>query len=950
MTAGQHSATVPSPFLYVANRLGSRHLTEKPAEIAAEGAGDLDKPAAGSVTVSRTEPANYDSIMSAVRDTEPGALIVVLPGLYEESVTVDKRVEIVGGGPAGAVVLTAADASCLTLDTASAIVRGITIRQRPGTKLAAVYAASGEPELAECDISSDAGAGVEIANGANPLIRRCRIHDGRDAGIYVSGNGRGTIEECDISGHEHANVEIAQEGSPIIRRCRIFDGFNAGLYVYDDGRVILEQCELYGHRMAQVAIADRGNPLVKGGVIRDGLDAGVFVVAGGGGTFEDCEIYGHHTAGIAVKRTSGISVRRCIIREGRRDGIYVSEGGRIALESCSIFGHGGIGLRVDNGEAVISGCRIDDEVSVRQSGQPAGNEQTYASDASEASDESGDFPELAPMLAKLDSFIGLDQVKRSIRDLIGYIRYVRERRRLGVKTAGTVSLHSIFLGNPGTGKTTIARLLGSLYRAMGLLEKGHVVEVDRAGLVAEYVGQTAIKTEKAVTEALGGVLFIDEAYTLAKGEGASDYGREAIEIILKRMEDHAGRFVVIAAGYPEEMQHFLEANPGLKDRFKHVLHFHDYAPEQLVDIAEHMAAKEEYRFSTEAVSLLRSEFTRLYRSRDKFFGNARLVHKCIEKMKLLHARRCSAMPPEFRTRESLTVLLPEEVRGTFAIESPASVRIPVDERRVKELTARLDRMIGLEGVKRSVTELIKLVRYDREIGGDGSMPILSHLLFLGGPGTGKTTVARLVSEFYSAFGVLERGHLVEVSREQLVGPRIGDTERLTTSAIDRAIGGVLFIDEAYGLTAGGGNRDCGQSAVDIVTNRMEKERGRLVVIAAGYSEGMRDFLDSNPGLRSRFGTRFDFADYTPGELIRISETMLADHGYLLSEQAACRLRDCYEQAYRDKSLHFGNGRLARSMVEEAVKSVMLRLADLPAERRANKFAKVVLGGDIRPLR
>ena len=525
-------------------------------------------------------------------------------------------------------------------------------------------------------------------------------------------------------------------------------------------------------------------------------------------------------------------------------------------------------------------------------------------------------PTVEDALAELDALVGLDSVKAEVKKLASVVKVNEERRKAGLKTA-TMSYHMVFTGNPGTGKTTVARIIAKVFRALGILKRGHLVETDRSGLVGAYVGETAIKTGKLVDEALDGVLFVDEAYALA-GEG-KDYGNEAIATLLKRMEDDRSRLVVVVAGYTEEMKKFIDANSGLKSRFNRYIEFPDYAPAELAEMFRRTAKKNQYALAPDVEQALVPYLESVTRRKDRQFGNGRFVRNLFEKsVERQSLRLAEAKDP---TPEQLKTLVAADVD----LRPPEPEKAPT----LEEVMAELDALVGMGPVKAEVKKLASFVKVakEREEKGLGRARMSYHFVFTGNPGTGKTTVARIVAKVFRALGILEKGHLVETDRAGLVAEYVGQTAQKTNRKIDEALDGVLFIDEAYTLVDGG-KGDYGQEAIATLLKRMEDERDRLVVVLAGYPGDMKRFIDANPGLESRFSRTIEFPDYSGDELAEMFRRMARKNKYVLSADLEKYLAPAIRVWTKKRDRKFGNGRYARNLFERSLERQALRISNL----------------------
>jgi TPR repeat protein/SpoVK/Ycf46/Vps4 family AAA+-type ATPase len=526
--------------------------------------------------------------------------------------------------------------------------------------------------------------------------------------------------------------------------------------------------------------------------------------------------------------------------------------------------------------------------------------------------------------AAFHGFVGLDVVRDEVFRQASYIHVQKLREQKGLRVPTSPSRHLVFLGNPGTGKTSIARIIAGLYQRLGILKTDKVVETDRAGLVAPYIGQTAIKTRAIAESAMGGVLFIDEAYALSRTSG-QDFGKEAIETLLKVMEDHRDDLVVIVAGYVAEMDEFLNSNPGLASRFNRYIRFPDYSPAELLAIFLNFCSAHSYILNESTHHGLKTIFSREIHLQRQHFSNARYVRNLFEKVIEAQAQRVFALPDA--SKSTLEAILLEDVEKGLGEPFPTDNGMSAN---CEDVLKRLNNLIGLERVKKQVQRLADFVRVQHartDSGRKAATGFSQHLVFTGNPGTGKTVVSRIIADIYFSLGITLSNHIVEVDRSGLVAGFVGQSAIKTRAVLDSALGGVLFIDEAYALAQGDNENDFGREVIDTLLKTMEDSREQLVVIVAGYSEPMKVFINSNPGLRSRFNHYIEFDDYAPGELLAIFELFCRESEYTLDQAARPFLLENLTQLFNAGKTS-DNGRFVRNVFQRCLEVQANRISQL----------------------
>ncbi|KAA6223151.1 AAA family ATPase [Streptomyces albofaciens JCM 4342] len=518
-----------------------------------------------------------------------------------------------------------------------------------------------------CEIHDSTGdyPAVWVSDGATAVLEATRVHDVPDALFVLDRGSRADVVDSDLSQVRNTAVSVSDGATVQLDDCRIREAATGAWFRDHGSGGTLANCTIDAAQTG-VIVTKGADPTVERCTVAAPVEAGFYVSAEGRGTFDSCRVTGSSGYGFHIIDGCRATLTRCRTERCARGGYEFADGGAghtggPAVRDCTSDESRAVGDPLVPAPEVRAPAAVPEARTAGVLGNaPVQGAQTAPpAPASAAAEPATPAPERRPsdeVLGELDRLVGLESVKREVRSLINMIEVGRRRREAGLKAA-SVRRHLVFTGSPGTGKTTVARLYGEILASLDVLERGHLVEVSRVDLVGEHIGSTAIRTQEAFDRARGGVLFIDEAYALSPEDSGRDFGREAIDTLVKLMEDHREAVVVIVAGYTAEMERFLAVNPGVASRFSRTITFADYAPEDLLRIVEQQGEEHEYRLAEGAGEALLKYFTAL--PKGPSFGNGRTARQTFEAMVERHAGRVALLADP--DTDDLTLLYAEDL-------------------------------------------------------------------------------------------------------------------------------------------------------------------------------------------------------------------------------------------------------------------------------------------------
>ncbi|MFI9645510.1 right-handed parallel beta-helix repeat-containing protein [Streptomyces sp. NPDC052040] len=827
--------------------------------------------------------------------------------------------------------------------------------------LDAYLTSTAEVTLTRCSFSGSGGQAVHVGGGSAPVLRACTVSGARREGIHVAPGGRPRLEGCRI-GSTPTGLLVEAEGHAECTELTVAGADTAA--VQTSGEVVLEQLTTEGGSGAALRASGQGARLtVREADLAPGGTAGVELEEGasatlsalrlrsGGGTglalasgaraemdgsafsgctavvgaeceltVRDSEFTGSDSDGLRVTGGGAVTAVGCRVNGARGHGVTIQASSRAELTNCTVFDNGGDGVRCNTDEPVrVHDCEIRDNggIPVHQlkSGQVSVERVETGGDASGRTvsaaggmggQDGGAQPHQTRHtgtgpLAELEALVGLESVKREVTGLINLNKMTQRRLEMGLPMP-PMSRHLVFAGPPGTGKTTVARLYGAVLAELGILSQGHIVEVARADLVAQIIGGTAIKTTEVFNKALGGVLFIDEAYTLtnqSRGTGP-DFGQEAVETLMKLMEDHRDEVVVIVAGYSAQMDQFLASNPGMASRFARTVEFPNYSAEELVTIVRGLCAKHYYELSGSALEALDRYFEEVPKS--ETFGNGRVARQVFEEMISRQASRLAAEPPDddgelSRLTGADVITVPVDPGGAESpaprTAGPAPARQAVAPAAPAGASTGLRKLAAMTGLDTARAALRTRLEALTGAGAPQGRPVSTQAnVVLEGPlGSGRRALARVYGRCLTEAGLLAVGavHEVRLSALPVRWPE-QPAYRLAT-ALEEAEGGLLVLN----LDDGFGRRpQAERTAVLDGLARLAGTPGGTVLALCGSPAELRELMRERGEIVHEFAEYLRLDPYTADQAIELMRHQLRGFGFKLSDEAAGVLAASFE--------------------------------------------------------
>ncbi|MEV6994323.1 right-handed parallel beta-helix repeat-containing protein [Streptomyces sp. NPDC093228] len=857
---------------------------------------------------------NYRSLAAAVRDAEGGSVIHVQPGVYRESLVLDRDVTIVAEKGPGSVRIVAAHGPAIRVSGGAPVIRDLTVEA--GTDRAtAVLLGGGAPVLDHCEVT---GGRVEIVRDATAALRSCSIESASGSGLHLTGTAQAIVEDCVIRRTTGHGLTLSDAAGAEVRRCTVehtagcgavvtgesqvaFDECtlrhvgDAGIQVDTPARALLRGCRLYATKAQGVRAAATASALPLPGDTHDAAGREELQVR-----LEKCEVFRTGVEGVLASGSTGVRLRDCHVRETGGAGVIASGTSRLQLDQTRVVDVPGTGLAaLDDAEVQVTtgtvartganGVHLTDRCVVSLV------ECDISTTAYTALHVGGSARVRARSCRIRESAQHAIRVEGAA-DLLAEETRVEQARMTGVdvKDADAV-LRRCVITDAETGIR-----LDTGHRPM--LEDCEVLRSGRTGIEISPATGALVRGGRVVDSGSAGVFLGERSEPWIEGLDIANTQGSGLVIW---NEARPNLRAVTVAGTAKNGVYVGEGAEGMLE---------DCAISDTGYPAVYVGAK--------AAPVLRRC---LVHDTDEDLSQAEDAAPRFEQCRSSNVK--TANMPLTGDEESLPALpgAPSVVAGKTGGRESAGGGESAD---LVDLLAELERLVGLEGVKKEVASMTKLMQMvkRRQEAGLQPPPLSRHLIFAGNPGTGKTTVARLYGRLLAALGLLSGGHLVEAERSALVGEYVGHTAPRTNAVFRRALGGVLFIDEAYALVPTGQSNDFGQEAISTLVKLMEDHRDDVVVIAAGYPDDMERFIGSNPGLASRFTRTLTFDDYSSADLVRIVEHQASSHDYLIGDDTATALLAHFDAIERTD--RFGNGRTARQAFQQMTEQHAVRVADL----------------------